>query len=74
MSSFKFLTSNPYKDRCNLQVSSTFLFEGNFCTVTNMLNDGFGYINHSKPSVDCYMTYRFYLSLPSVSEIILRSE
>lgn len=69
MKHFKFFQQNnsPYMDRCRLEVGSSFTYEGDYCTVTNMFHYGFGYRNQSHPTVESYMTYEYYLITPSAA-------
>jgi len=67
MKQFKFFQKNPYKDKCRLQVGASFIFKGDYCVVTDMGYNGFGYFNQDKPNTECYMTYRFYLTTPSAA-------
>ena len=67
MKPFKIFQKNPYKDRCQLDIGTSFTYAGDYCTVTEMLFYGFGYKNQSKPDVQCYMTYKFYLKTPSAT-------
>jgi len=67
VSEFKFFQKNKYKDRCRLGVGSSFIFKGDYCTVINMLYNGFGYRNQSQPTVESYMTYQYYLQTPSAA-------
>jgi hypothetical protein len=60
-------TKNRYRDRCRLQVGSSFIFKGDYCVVNRMMYNGFGYDNQSNPAVKYYMTYEFYLTTPSAA-------
>jgi hypothetical protein len=48
-------------------IGSSFIFSGDYCTVVGMGYNGFKYTNQSRPNVDCYMTYQFYLTTPSAA-------
>ena len=67
MIKFKFFHKNPHRDKCRLQVGSSFIFKGNYCTVKSMGMDGFSYNDQSKPNSGCYMTYKFYLQTQSAA-------
>jgi hypothetical protein len=67
ISEFKFFQKNKYKERCRLQIGSSFTYRGDYCTVINMLYYGFGYRNQSHPTVESYMTYQYYLTTPSAA-------
>ena len=56
---------NKLKNRARLSVGDSFVFQGDYCTVSKMMLNGFGYVNQSKPDIKCYMTYKFYLTTPS---------
>jgi hypothetical protein len=58
---------NKFKDRCRLEVGSSFIFSGDYCVVIKMGYNGFKYFNQSKPNADCYMEYKFYLTTPSAA-------
>lgn len=58
---------NRFKDSCQLQIGSSFIFSGDYCVVVKMGYNGFKYTNQSKPDVECYMTYQFYLTTPSAA-------
>lgn len=64
MNEFKFFRNNKYKDRCRLQVGSSFIFKGRYCIVTGMYMHHFKYIVQENNMVG-YMTYDFYLTTPS---------
>jgi hypothetical protein len=44
MQEFKFFQKNPYKDRCRLDIGSSFQFRGYYCTVTKMGFNHFEYL------------------------------
>jgi hypothetical protein len=66
MQPFKFFQKNPYKDRCRLNVGSSFLFRGYYCTVTQMLPDFFRYVIQENDR-ECVMYYNHYLQTPSAA-------
>lgn len=52
-----------WPDRCRLAVGSTFIFQGDHCTVTAMLSDHFLYeAQDTKPPKVRLMNYWFYLT------------
>ena len=66
VSEFKFFQKNKYKDRCRLNVGSSFLFRGYYCTVTQMLPDFFRYVIQENDR-ECVMYYNLYLQTPSAA-------
>ena len=64
VSEFKFFHTNPHKNRCRLQVGSSFIFKGRYCIVTGMYMHHFKYIVQENDMVG-YMTYSFYLTTQS---------
>ena len=61
---YKFWRQNIYKNRCQLQVGSTFIYKGNYCEVTKMRFNYFVY----KKQIDGLtfsMDYQYYLKTPS---------
>jgi hypothetical protein len=66
MNSFRFFQRNPYKDKCRLQIGSTFIFKGYYCTVTQMLPDFFRYVIQENDRY-CVMYYDQYLKTPSAA-------
>lgn len=63
---FKFFQKNPFKERCRLQVGSTFIFHGHYCTVTIMKYNHFSYIVQETQRI-CHMHYEYYLTTPSAA-------
>lgn len=68
---FIFFQKNTYKNgcilqknRCRLEIGSTFIFQGYYCIVSRMLQSKFIYWNQGT-EMNCYMDYQFYLSTPS---------
>jgi hypothetical protein len=59
-------TSNPYKNRCQLAVGSTFIFRGYYCIVTKMSYNYFTY-TIQETNGNGYMHYDFYLKTPSAA-------
>jgi len=62
----RFYTKNPYKDRCRLEIGSTFIFRGHYCSVTKMSYNHFAYVIQENQRT-CYMHYKFYLTTQSAS-------
>ncbi len=63
---FKFFQKNRFKDKCRLQIGSSFMFQGYYCIVTNMYKDEFKFLKQETGS-SCYMSYAFYLTTPSAA-------
>jgi hypothetical protein len=63
---FKFFQKNPYKDKCRLQIGSTFIFRGQYCIVTVMKYYHFTYIVQETKRT-CHMHYDYYLTTPSAA-------
>lgn len=66
MEDFKFFQKNRFKDKCRLNVGSTFIFRGYYCTVVRMLPNHFVYIVQETQQ-DFRMSYEFYLTTPSAA-------
>jgi hypothetical protein len=66
MQPFKFFQKNPHRDRCQLDVGSTFIYRGYYSTITNMYGNGFRY-TIQETGFNYYMSYRDYLSTPSAA-------
>ena len=58
--------NNPYKNRCQLEIGSTFIFRGDYCTVTRMKRNFFNY-SIQGTNINGYMYYDFYLKTPSAA-------
>ena len=63
---FKFFQKNIYKDKCRLQVGSTFIFSGYYCIVTKISPNHFTYIIQ-ETGITGYMNYKYYLTTPSAA-------
>jgi hypothetical protein len=63
---FKFFQKNKYKEKCRLQVGSSFVFKGYYCTVTQMLPDFFRYVVQENDKY-CVMYYDYYLKTQSAA-------
>lgn len=64
VSEFKFFHKNKYKDRCKLEVGSSFIFKGNYCIVSRMYTNSFEFIIQGTDVIGD-MSYIFYLTTPS---------
>jgi len=47
-----------------LSVGDSFVFKGDYCTVTKITNNGFHY-NVQNSEIKCWMTFSFYKTTPS---------
>lgn len=56
--------NNQYKQRCNLTIGSSFIFQGYYCIVKKMKFNVFWYFNQ-ETNMMCYMTYEFYTTTNS---------
>ncbi len=66
MNDFKFFQKNPHKNRCRLQIGSTFILRGNYCTVTRMFPTHFEYwVQDTEFTIA--MSYKDYLTTPSAA-------
>lgn len=66
VSEFRFFHTNPHKNRCRLQVGSSFILRGNYCVVTRMCQNHFEYwLQETEYSYS--MSYKDYLSTPSAA-------
>jgi hypothetical protein len=66
MKEFKFFQKNRFKDKCRLQIGSSFILQGYYCIVTNMYANGFRYLQQER-GFNYYMTYEYYLTTPSAA-------
>ncbi len=66
MKEFKFFQKNRFKDKCRLQIGSSFILQGYYCIVTNMCANGFRYLQQER-GFNYYMTYENYLKTPSAA-------
>ena len=66
MNDFKFFQNNPHKNRCRLQIGSSFILRGNYCTVTRMFQNHFEYwVQDTEFTIA--MSYKDYLTTPSAA-------
>ena len=66
MKPIRFFVKNPYKNKCQLEVGSSFIYKGYYSIVTNMYGNGFRYLVQETGFV-YYMTYQDYLKTPSAA-------
>jgi hypothetical protein len=66
VSEFKFFQKNKYKDKCRLDIGSSFVFKGYYCTVTQMLQNDFRF-TVQETGFSCLMSYKCYLTTPSAA-------
>ena len=66
MMPFKFFHKNIYKDRCRLQIGSSFIFNGYYCVVTRMFVNHFEYLIQ-ETGFTIAMSYKDYLETPSAA-------
>ena len=66
MEEFKFFQKNRFKDRCRLQIGSSIILKGYYCTVTNIYQNGFRYLQQER-GFNYYMEYKDYLTTPSAA-------
>jgi hypothetical protein len=66
MQPFKFFQKNRFKDKCQLEIGSTFIFRGYYCTVSRM---GFNHFEYKIQENErhCVMYYDYYLTTPSAA-------
>ena len=66
MNDFKFFQNNSHKDKCRLQIGSSFILRGNYCTVTRMFQNHFEYwVQDTEFTIA--MSYKDYLTTPSAA-------
>ena len=63
---FKFFQKNPYKNKCRLEIGSTFILSGNYCTVTKMYQNHFEYWLQETEHTNS-ISYKDYLTTPSAA-------
>lgn len=63
---FKFFQRNKFKDRCRLQIGSSFIFRGYYCIVTKMCSNHFEYLMQ-ETGFTIAMSYKSYLETPSAA-------
>ena len=63
---FKGFRRNPTKEMCRLQIGSTFILRGNYCTVTRMFQNHFEYwVQETEYTIA--ISYKDYLTTPSAA-------
>ena len=63
---FKFFHTNPHKNRCRLQIGSSFILRGNYCIVTRMFQNHFEYWLQETEHTNS-ISYKDYLTTPSAA-------
>jgi hypothetical protein len=63
---FKGFPRNVHKEMCRLQIGSTFIFCGYYCTVTRMWSNWFEF-TVQETNEKRYMNYQNYLRTPSAA-------
>jgi hypothetical protein len=66
VSEFKFFQKNRFKDKCRLQIGSSFMFRGYYCIVTKMLPNHFEYLIQ-ETGFTIAMSYEVYLTSASAA-------
>ena len=66
MEEFKFFQKNRFKDRCRLQIGSTFISRGYYCIVTKMCQNYFKYLVQETGDIKS-MSYEVYLTSASAA-------
>ena len=66
MKVFKFFQQNTLKNKCRLQIGTSFIFHGYYCVVTRMFPNHFEYLIQ-ETGMTIAMTYKFYLDTPSAA-------
>jgi hypothetical protein len=66
MEEFKFFQKNRFKNKCRLDIGSSFIYHGYYCIVTRMHQNGFLYLIQELEYIN-YMSYEEYLTTPSAA-------
>jgi hypothetical protein len=66
MTPFRFFQKNIHKEKCRLQIGSTFIFQGRYSTVTRMWSNWFEF-TIQETGRKGYMEYKHYLKTPSAA-------
>jgi hypothetical protein len=66
MKEFKFFQKNRFKDRCRLEIGSTFISRGYYCIVTVMYQNYFKYLVQETGFIQS-MSYEVYLTSASAA-------
>ena len=66
MEEFKFFQKNRFKDRCRLEIGSTFISRGYYCIVTVMYQNYFKYLVQGTGDINS-MSYEVYLTSASAA-------
>lgn len=66
MLEFKFFQKNRFKDKCRLDIGTSFIYNGYYCIVTVMYQNYFKYLVQETGFVNS-MSYDKYLTTPSAA-------
>ena len=66
MNEFKFFQKNRFKDKCRLEIGSTFISRGYYCIVTKMCQNYFKYLVQETGDINS-MSYEVYLTSASAA-------
>jgi hypothetical protein len=66
MKEFKFFQKNRFKDRCRLDIGTSFTYQGYYCIVNRMLPNHFQYLIQETNQFE-RMSYEHYLTTPSAA-------
>jgi hypothetical protein len=66
MKEFKFFQKNRFKNKCRLDIGTSFIYNGYYCIVTRMHQNGFLYLIQELEYIN-YMSYEEYLTTPSAA-------
>jgi hypothetical protein len=66
MNEFKFFQKNRFKDKCRLEIGSTFISRGYYCIVTKMCQNYFKYLVQETGDINS-MGYEVYLTSASAA-------
>jgi hypothetical protein len=66
VSEFKFFQKNRFKDKCRLEIGSSFILRGYYCIVTRMLPNHFEFLVQ-ETGFTIAMSYKDYLTTPSAA-------
>jgi hypothetical protein len=66
MEEFKFFQKNRFKDRCRLEIGSTFIHRGYYCIITVMYQNYFKYLVQETGFINS-MSYEVYLTSASAA-------
>jgi hypothetical protein len=66
MEEFKFFQKNRFKNKCRLEIGTSFIYNGYYCIVTEMWQNYFKYLVQETGYVNS-MSYAVYLTTPSAA-------